>query len=89
MYVTYYRGKDKTGADRSRESEIDIMIEMAGTIYPVEIKLSANPQLSMTDAFDVIDRIPDKKRGTGVVICRYPKPLWLNERTVTLPVEYI
>ncbi len=89
MYVTYYRGKDKSGADRSKESEIDLMIESDGTIYPIEVKLSANPKLSMTNTFDIIDRIPGKKRGTGVIICRYPKALWLNEHTVSIPPEYI
>lgn len=58
-------------------------------IYPVEIKLSANPKLSMTNAFDVLDHIPEKKRGIGVIICMYNSPLWLKENIVALPVEYI
>lgn len=49
--------------------------------------MSANPKLSMTDAFDVIDGIAGKKRGLGVVFCMYDKALWLNERTVALPIE--
>ena len=87
--VTYYRGKDKRGSDRTGDNEIDILIEDGDTIYPVEIKMSANPKLSMTDSFDIVDKIPGKKRGTGVILCRYENPLRLNERTVALPVEYI
>jgi hypothetical protein len=29
--------------------------------------MSANPKLHMTNVFDVLDRIPGKKRGTGGV----------------------
>ena len=86
MNVSYYRGRDKT---EQRESEIDLLIEDGDTIYPVEIKLSANPKLTMTNAFDVIDRIKNHHRGLGVVLCMYPQKLWLNERVVALPIEYI
>ncbi len=86
MSVTYYRGKDKT---ETKESEIDLMIEDGDTLYPVEIKMSANPKLTMTNTFDVIDKIKGKKRGLGMVLCMYDKPLWLNERTIALPVEYV
>ena len=86
MNVTYYRGKDKS---ESRESEIDLMLEEGDTIYPIEIKMSANPKLTMTNTFDVIDKIKGRKRGLGVVLCMYDKPLWLNERTIALPVEYV
>ncbi len=92
--ISYYRGKDKNrrkenGEEVQRESEIDILIERDGVIYPVEIKMSANPKLDMTNAFDILDRIPDKKRGLGVVLCMYTAPLWLSERVVALPIEYI
>lgn len=89
MYVSYYRGKDKGGSDRSRENEIDLLIEIGDIIYPVEIKMSANPTLSMTNPFDVLDRIPGRKRGQGTVICEYDRPLWLNEKNIALPVEYL
>lgn len=93
MYVTYYRGKDKlrkcqTDPFAGREAEIDLIIEQNDTLYPVEIKMSANPKLSMTNAFDVIERIPGKKRGTGVILCLHDSPLWLNANTAALPVEF-
>ena len=86
MHVTYYRGKDKSA---SRESEIDLLIEQGDTIYPVEIKMSANPKLSMTNTFDVIDKIKNKHRGLGTILCLYDQPLWLNDRIVALPIEYV
>ncbi len=84
MYLSYYRGRDK-----GREKEIDLLIEQGDTIWPVEIKMSANPRLDMTNAFDLLDVIPGKKRGTGTIVCCYQSPLWLNERTVALPVGCI
>lgn len=94
MYVSYYRGKDKIrkqkdGVKTEREAEIDLLIEQGDVIYPVEIKMSANPKLSMTDAFDVIEKIKGKKRGTGTIVCMFESVLWLNDTTVALPVEYI
>lgn len=86
MHVTYYRGKDKS---EKRESEIDLLIEYGDTIYPVEIKMSANPKLAMTNTFDVIEKIKGKERGLGIILCMYESPLWLNERTIALPIEYI
>lgn len=93
MYIAYYRGKDKsrkreTDTFTEREAEIDLIIEQDDILYPIEIKMSANPKLSMTNAFDVIERIPGKKRGTGVILCLYDSPLWLNESTIALPVEF-
>lgn len=94
MNVSYYRGKDKMrrsedGNGSERELEIDLIIEQDDLIYPVEIKMSANPKLSMTNAFDVLDKIKEKKRGTGVILCMYDTPLWLKDNIVALPIEYI
>lgn len=94
MYVSYYRGKDKirrreNGIKKETESEIDILIEQDDIIYPVEIKMSANPKLGMTNAFDVLDKIPEKKRGIGVILCMYESPLWIRDNIVALPIEFI
>ena len=86
MQVTYYRGKDKSA---SRDFEIDLLIEDGDVIYPIEIKMSANPKLSMTNTFDVIDKIKGRQRGLGTILCMYEQPLWLNERTIALPIDYI
>ena len=67
----------------------DLLIEQGDTIYPVEIKMSANPKLSMTNTFDVIDKIKNKHRGLGTILCLYDQPLWLNDRIVALPIEYV
>ena len=84
MYLTYYRGKDK-----SRESEIDLVIEDGDALYPIEIKMTANPRPDMTNAFDVLDKVKGKKRGKGILLCLYDKVTSLNENAVALPVEYV
>ena len=92
--VFYYRGKDKIKKKKNgelveTESEIDLIIEENGVLYPIEIKKSANPTLSMADAFDVLDKDVDKKRGTGVILCQYDNKLYLKDNVVVLPIEYL
>lgn len=90
----YYRGKDKiknSDTDRTveKEVEIDLIVEENGTLYPIEIKKSANPTASMASAFGVLDKVADKKRGTGVILCQYDQKLYLKEDLVVLPIEFI
>ena len=82
----YYRGKDKNVAS---ENEIDLIIEENGTLYPIEIKMTGNPKASMGAANPVLDKIPDKKRGTGVILCLVEKKYYLRENLIALPVEFI
>ena len=82
----YYRGKDKSA---SSENEIDLIIEENGVLYPVEIKMTGNPKASMGSANPVLDKIPDKKRGTGVILCLVEQKLYLRENLIALPIEYV
>lgn len=79
--IYYYRDKDK--------KEIDLLIERDGVLYPVEIKMTGNPVKSMAKNFSVLDKIPNMKRGTGIVICQYDRKLYLSEDLIALPIEYI
>ncbi|MBO4262919.1 MAG: DUF4143 domain-containing protein, partial [Clostridia bacterium] len=86
----YYRGKDKTKSQKDeRENEIDLIIEEDGVLYPIEIKKSASPNVSMAKAFDVLDKVVDKNRGTGVILCCYDQKLYLKEDLVVLPIEFV
>ncbi len=90
----YYRGKDKLKSHTSdgvieKENEIDLVIEENGIIYPIEIKKSANPSLSMTKAFSVLDNVIDKQRGLGVILCQYDQKIYLQDNVIVLPIEYI
>lgn len=86
FHVYYYRGKDKKA---NAENEIDLVIEENGTLYPVEIKMTGNPKASMGAANPVLDKIPDKKRGVGVILCLVDKKLYLRENLIALPIEYV
>ena len=84
--IFYYRGKDKKA---SIENEIDLIIEENGIIYPVEIKMTGNPKASMASANTVLDRIPDKKRGNGIILCLIDRKTYLRENLIALPITYI
>ena len=84
--IFYYRGKDRRA---SGENEIDLVIEEDGMLYPVEIKMTGNPKAVMGAANQVLDKIPDKKRGIGVILCLIDKKTYLRENLVALPIDYI
>ena len=84
--IFYYRGKDKKA---SIENEIDLIIEENGIIYPVEIKMTGNPKVSMASANTVLDKIPDKKRGNGIILCLIDRKTYLRENLIALPITYI
>ena len=85
-FVSYYRGRD---GKNSGESEIDFIIEENGILHPVEIKKNSRIKAEMTSAFQILDGIPDKKRGMGAVICGCPQPGLVRENVLELPVWYI
>lgn len=92
--VSYYRGKDRvrTGKDGARtesEAEIDFIIEENGVLYPIDIKMNHNVTADMTAAFQVLDQIPDKKRGMGAVLCTCPQPGMVRDNVLQIPVWYI
>ncbi|MBR3642555.1 MAG: ATP-binding protein [Parasporobacterium sp.] len=84
--IFYYRGKDKR---ESRENEIDLIIEENGILYPVEVKMTGNPKANMAGTNQILDKIPDKKRGIGVILCLVDKKIYLRENLIALPIEYI
>lgn len=93
-FVSYYRGRDKktvkeSGEIRELETEIDLIIEENGMLYPIEIKKNAEAKAIMTSAFQVLDQITDKKRGMGAVICNCPDVGELRENILQIPVWYI
>lgn len=79
--IYYYRDKDK--------KEIDLIIEQNGTLYPIEIKKSANPNKSMIENFEVLKNVNDKKIGEGAIICMYDNVVNIDENNIALPFWYI
>lgn len=92
--VSYYRGRDhiktmKDGKKTETESEIDFIIEENGVLYPIEIKMNSKVTADMAAAFQVLDKIPDKKRGMGAILCTCPQPGIVRDNVLQIPVWYI
>ena len=73
----YYRDKDK--------NEIDLLIQDGDTLYPIEIKTTGDPTRSMVSSFRCLANIPEKKAGTGALICLAKNRLPLTENVWILP----
>ncbi len=92
--VFFYAGRDKKkrkvdGSYETADGEIDLIIQEGETLHPVEIKMSAAPKAIMGSEFDVLDGIPDKKRGMGAIICLLDRKMYLRENLAALPLWYI
>lgn len=92
--VYYYRGKDrrrikKDGKSVETESEIDLIIESDGVLYPVEIKQASSVTADAAVAFTVLDQVSEKRRGAGAVICTCPAPSPLRDNLLQLPVWFV
>ena len=77
---SYYR--DNNGR------EIDLIIAENGTLYPVEIKKTAEPGKDAIRNFDVLDDMPDR-RGPGAVICLSPIPYPIDDANMAVPIGAI
>ena len=92
--VFYYNGKDKKkknkdGVSIESDGEIDLIIQENGLLYPLEIKMSTMPKAAMAAEFDVLDGVPDRKRGMGAILCLIDRKLYLRENLVALPLTYL
>ena len=66
-----------------------MIIQEDGILYPVEIKMTGNPKANMGGTNQILDKIPDMKRGTGIILCLIDKKTYLRENLIALPIEYI
>ena len=85
-FVSFYRGH---GSSEEKESEIDLIVEENGILYPIEIKQSANVKATETAAFQILDKVKSSKRGPGAIVCNCPQPGRLRENVLQIPVWYI
>ena len=77
----FYRDKDM--------NEIDLLIEDAGVLYPIEMKKHADPKKDDIKAFRLLEKIPGVKRGSGGVVCLYDNLVSLGEKDKVIPVSYL
>lgn len=78
--IYFYRNKEK--------EEIDLIFEKNGTLYPFEIKKSANPKREMIKNFEDL-KSTKKKIGKGGVICLYDDLISLDEDNLIIPVSSV
>ena len=78
--IYYYRDRDG--------KEIDLLIHWNETIYPFEIKKTANPNKQMLKNFKILEN-KKFKVGNGGILCFYPEILPLDEKNKSYPISVI
>lgn len=68
--------------------EIDVFVEENGKIHPLEIKLSANPNVKEVKKYSVLDKTTVEKAAGGIV-CMYPKPFPIDRTNSYIPSNLI
>lgn len=80
LEVSHFRNKET--------EEIDLILYKNNTLYPLEIKKSANPTKEMMKNFKYLEK-DNKKIGTGGIICLYDKLMKLDENNYIIPLSSV
>lgn len=72
----------------TNQREIDLLIFYDNTVYPVEIKKSANPGKEAIKNFDLVNKF-EVNVGTGIVLCMMENIMSINNNNYFVPIEYI
>lgn len=79
-YFNFYRDKD--------DREVDLIIDQNNTLYPIEIKKTANPRSSAPTNFKFLSGL-QKDIGHGMVICLADKDMPLSHDVDAVPITYL
>ena len=71
-----------------KAKEIDVFVEENGRIHPLEIKKSANPEKKEIRKFSVIEKT-SLVRGSGGIICMFPRPFPIDAGNSLIPGNLI
>ena len=71
-----------------KAKEIDVFVEENGRIHPLEIKKSASPEKKEIRKFSVIERT-SLARGSGGIICMFPRPFPIDADNSLIPGNLI
>lgn len=74
------------------QREIDLVMEVGRTVYPIEIKMTGKPNKKMAQAFQLLEPITnagDLTLGDGAVINQYPELMLLDMGLRAVPVGYL
>jgi len=72
---------------RSREGlEVDLIVQVAGRLLPIEVKLTATPSVRHTGPLESFKRLAGKEAADrGVLVCRAQEPTPLPHGNLALP----
>jgi len=79
--IYYYRDKEKR--------EIDIIIEEGGSLFPIEIKATTNPNKSMMSNFETVSRIIKKEFSNVALICMYDKIIKFSDKCFAINIDMV
>lgn len=85
-YIYYYNGYDNK---KQTQSEIDLIIDIDGTLYPVEIKMTTKPSIELANNFSVLKKIKNKNIGNKTIICTCDGINKLSKDTFAINYAYI
>lgn len=68
------------------QEKIDVVIEQNDKVYPIEIKQTATPNISMAKNFKLVD---EQKKGIGCILCLSEKFIPINKDLYVIPISYI
>jgi len=78
--LSYYRD--------SNAKEIDVLIETAGQIHPLEIKKAASPNYREAKKFTAVDKAT-VKRGAGGIVCLCEEVLPIDDKNCFIPCRLL
>lgn len=80
LEISHFRNKET--------EEIDLILYKNNTLYPLEIKKTANPTKGMMKNFKHLEK-DNKKIGIGGIICLYDKLMKLDENNYIIPLSSV
>lgn len=79
-YFYYYRDND--------QKEIDLLIETANGLHPIEFKKTAAPSKTSFGNFKVLSKL-NKPIVEGAVLCFVPEAVPLTDKIIAMPISYL
>ena len=80
LEISHFRNKET--------EEIDLIMFKNNTLYPLEIKKTANPRKDMMKNFRFLEKT-NMKIGQGGIICLYDKLMKIDENNYIIPVSSV
>ena len=80
LEISHFRNKET--------EEIDLILFKNNTLYPLEIKKTANPRKDMIKNFRHLEKV-NMKLGNGGIICLYDKLMKLDGNNYIIPISSV